>query len=110
MLCQALIPTLAQARAGHSPSPLVLQLCSASGARQIVISDNGSKPSPVKSFLAAHCPYCMGAPHFALPPAETARQTPARFLDHVLVPRAAAPCIKSRKLAAAPPRGPPLAS
>ncbi|SDG38126.1 DUF2946 domain-containing protein [Paraburkholderia phenazinium] len=110
MLCQALMPTIAQASASHSPSVLVLQLCSASGARHIVIDEGTSKPSPVKSFLAAHCPYCAGTPHFALPPVVSQPPLAARFVNRVYTPLVAAPSLKSRKLSTAAPRGPPVLS
>jgi len=110
ILCQAFMPTFAQARADRSPSALVLQLCSASGARQIGLDDGASKPSPAKSFQAAHCPYCTGTPHFALPPVDVPASIPARFVNRIYAPLVAAPFVKSHKLAAAPPRGPPVLS
>ena len=107
MLCQALVPTFAQARADRSPSALVLQLCSASGEQQVVLDDGASKPAPAKSFQTAHCPYCTGTPHFALPPVDLPAAIPARFVNRIYAPLVATPVVKSRKLAAAPPRGPP---
>ncbi|WP_323120352.1 DUF2946 family protein [Burkholderia alba] len=110
MLCQSLMPTLAQAYAGRASSPLVLQLCTAGGFKQISLDGASPTSSPAKTFYTPHCPYCSSGHHFALPPVPIAIVADAQYVSTAFVPAVSTPRVKSRKLAAAPPRGPPARS
>ncbi|MHA6847971.1 DUF2946 family protein (plasmid) [Ralstonia syzygii subsp. celebesensis] len=109
MLCHALMPAIAQAKAGAA-SPLLVQLCSVSGVKVVAIDAGKSTSSPEKPFNGQRCHYCLSGSHFALPPASGSAPVIAGLPKAVFVPAVSTPRLKSRKLAAAPPRGPPSLS
>ena len=107
MLCHALMPAIAQATAGSVAPALLVQLCSVSGVKMVAIGVDKPTSPPDKPFSSPHCPYCQIGSHFALPPAFGPACSVARLPTADFVPAVSTPRVKSRKLAAAPPRGPP---
>jgi hypothetical protein len=67
ILMAALAPTLSQAWASQSGSPL-LEICTASGTKWIQQSDGVGAPeqAPGEGSLSKHCPFCLNQAH-ALP-------------------------------------------
>jgi hypothetical protein len=105
ILCHALMPAVAQARAAF-PDDGVAEICTSSGLREVAMDHGKPVPSPLKKFHTPHCAFCIAAGMLAPPPSHK-----SVFADvHTgtfTVPLVSTPHVNSRKLAAAQPRGPP---
>jgi len=101
VLCQALLPALAEAHDTQSPTPWA-QVCGV-GDITARARDDGF-PAPVKKAHAEHCSLCVSA--LAL----TGATAPAVLIgkQHTLIEPAPAPArVKSHEFTSIQPRGPP---
>jgi hypothetical protein len=104
LVFNALSPLIAAARE-HAGEPFTLELCTASGLKQVAV-ETGGKALP-KPALRNPCPFCLlAATGAALPPAPPALSY--RPLHPETQPDYLAPAQpRSAHKIAAPPRGPP---
>jgi hypothetical protein len=105
VLCQVLMPSIAQARSGSTDDHLT-EICSAFGIKTVYLADGKSTPSPLLKFQAPHCAFCLSGP--IAPPSYYVPAVAVIDGVAVVVPLVSTPNVKFRKLAAAPPRGPPF--
>ncbi len=106
ILCQVLMPTIAQARSGSTPSNLI-EICTAFGLETVSLNDGKAAPSPLQKLHAPHCALCVSGAPFAPPPSYDWAITGIDAVA-IVAPLISTPNVKSRKLAVAPPRGPPF--
>ncbi|MET3131737.1 hypothetical protein AAKU55_002000 [Oxalobacteraceae bacterium GrIS 1.11] len=105
ILCQAMVPTLAQARAAASATPWA-QICSVANIAADSADQFGHASSPLKTLHAGHCSFCLSLGEWLLPGSGDGFVGPAKA--HTLYEAAPAPGrIASQACTSPPPRGPP---
>lgn len=99
------MPSIAQARSGSTFGSLA-EICTAFGLKAVLLDDGKATPSPLQKSHAPHCAFCLNGTPFAPPPSHDLA-VPIIATAAIAVALVATPNVKPRKLAVAPPRGPP---
>ena len=104
ILCQTLLPVLAQARMASAPDA-VLELCTSDGIQKLTLI--GDKLVPMKQGHTQHCPFCLAGGFVAFNPPEQVRLQPfvAQTIHYLHFPTALRSPL--RDYATPIPRGPP---
>ncbi|MEN9866853.1 MAG: hypothetical protein RL748_2443 [Pseudomonadota bacterium] len=104
ILCQTLLPVLAQARMSSAPDA-VLELCTSDGIQKLTLI--GDKLVPMKQGHTQHCPFCLAGGFVAFNPPDSPSLPPLVAQSFPYLQSSTALRSKLRDYATPVPRGPP---